>query len=360
MTNHQLLHQLNRDKTLEHSQWVQLFATYTPEDLQEAMALARQITQEQFGNQIYFRGIIEFTNYCRNDCFYCGIRRSNHQAARYRLTLEEILECCQLGYDNGLRTFVLQGGEDGYFTEERIAQMILAIRRQFPDCAITLSVGEWPRRFYETWYQAGADRYLLRHETICPDHYGLLHPAEMTIANRVRCLEELRAIGYQVGCGIMVGSPGQTSEHLAMDMAFMAQFQPHMVGIGPFLPHSQTPFADCPAGSVETTLLALALTRILLPQVLLPATTALGTAENEGQKRGIQAGCNVIMPNLSPVSVRKKYMLYNNKLGTSLSADQGIGLLKAAVGSMGCQIVVGRGDHPACAEYLPRERSESQ
>lgn len=344
MTNKELIEQLNREHRLEESQWAQLFATYNKEDLDFAMDLAREITVSRFGKKIYFRGIVEFTNICKNDCYYCGIRCSNHRVSRYRLEPEDILACCREGYDSGFRTFVLQGGEDGWFTDDRMCAIVGAIKQQFPDCAVTLSLGERSRESYERLYAAGAERYLLRHETADEAHYRHLHPACQTLENRMRCLKDLKEIGYQTGCGIMVGSPGQTPETLAKDMVFMQAFKPEMVGIGPFLPHQDTPFREEAAGSVETTLFALALCRILLPQVLLPATTALGTAENDGRKMGVLAGCNVVMPNLSPAAVRKKYMLYDHKAGTNLTAAEGIALLRRQMEEIVYEVVVGRGD----------------
>ena len=240
---------------------------------------------------------------------------------------------------------MLQGGEDGWFTDERMCAIVREIKSKFPDCAVTLSLGERSRESYQALFDAGADRYLLRHETADEDHYRILHPAEQTLQNRLRCLRDLKDIGYQTGCGIMVGSPGQTPATLARDMVFMQEFKPEMIGVGPFLPHGDTPFRDEPAGSVELTLFILALCRIMLPDVLLPATTALGTAESDGRIRGVLAGCNVVMPNLSPAAVRKKYMLYDNKAGTGLTAAEGIALLRRQMESIGYEVAVGRGDY---------------
>lgn len=344
MTNKDLIHLLHAQHHLEESQWVQLFATWTKEDLGYAMDLAREITVARFGKKIYFRGIVEFSNICKNDCYYCGIRCGNKNVSRYRLTKEDILCCCEEGYETGFRTFVLQGGEDGWFTDDRMCDIIRAIKEKYPDCAVTLSLGERSRESYQKLYDAGADRYLLRHETADDCHYRILHPASLSLANRMRCLTDLKEIGYQTGCGIMVGSPGQTPETLAKDMVFMQEFKPEMVGIGPFLPHKDTPFKDEKAGSVDLTLLCLSLSRIMLPQVLMPSTTALGTVEAEGRKMGVLAGCNVIMPNLSPLEVRKKYMLYDNKAGTGLTAAEGIAILRQQMEEIGYEVVVGRGD----------------
>ena len=344
MTNLQLIDRLHRDHHLEESQWLQLLTNPGREEMEYAQTLAREISIKNFGKTIYFRGIIEFTNICCCDCRYCGIRCSNKNVSRYRLTQEDILRCCAEGYEGGFRTFVLQGGEDGWFTDERMCAIIRAIKETYPDCAVTLSLGERSRQSYEALYMAGADRYLLRHETADAEHYALLHPAGQTLANRLRCLRDLKEIGYQTGCGIMVGSPGQTPETLAKDMLFMQAFKPQMIGIGPFLPHQDTPFKNEKPGSVELTLYLLALSRILLPWVLLPATTALGTAEGDGRQRGVLAGCNVVMPNLSPADVRKKYMLYDNKAGTDLTAAEGVAILRQQMADIGYDVVIGRGD----------------
>ena len=344
MNNSELIDLLHRQHRLERQQWEQLFASCSDSDRQYAMTLAREITLRLFGRRIYFRGIVEFSNICKNDCYYCGIRCSNRTVSRYRLTPEDILKCCDEGYASGFRTFVLQGGEDGWFTDDRMCAIIRSIKERYPDCAVTLSLGERSRESYQVMFDAGADRYLLRHETADEGHYSLLHPACQTLLSRMRCLRDLKQIGYQTGCGIMVGSPGQTPGTLAADMLFMQDFQPEMVGIGPFLPHKDTPFRGESAGSVELTLFVLALCRIMLPRVLMPATTALGTAEGDGRKMGVLAGCNVIMPNLSPAEVRKKYMLYDNKAGTDLTAAEGIAALRRQMEQIGYEVVVGRGD----------------
>lgn len=308
-------------------------------------ALAQQAAQKSFGRQIFVRGLIEFTNYCKNDCYYCGIRRSNKNAARYRLTQEEILECCRAGYGLGFRTFVLQGGEDYFYSDEDIAAIVRAIKAQHPDCAVTLSIGERSRETYALWKQAGADRYLLRHETADCAHYAKLHPAELSAKNRQNCLYTLKELGYQTGAGFMVGSPYQTAENLADDLMFLQKLRPQMIGIGPFIPHHDTPFKDEPAGSVELTLVLLAVLRLLFPHVLLPATTALGTLAPGGRLLGIKAGANVIMPNLSPQNVRGKYLLYDNKLHTGAEAAEALNELQREVASIGYRIVSARGDY---------------
>lgn len=340
-----LLEKLEKERMLTKDQWIQLIGSREVYESQAA-ALAKKIREEHFGNQIYVRGLIEFTNYCKNDCYYCGIRRSNRNAERYRLTMEQILECTDTGYELGFRTFVLQGGEDGYYTDERLEEIIKAIKEKHPDCALTLSLGERSRKSYELFYQAGADRYLLRHETAEEGHYQRLHPEEMSYEHRMNCLKELKAIGYQVGCGFMVGSPGQTEETLAEDMLFIQGFQPHMVGIGPFVPHHETPFGREPGGTVEDTLYLLSLIRILEPTVLLPATTALGTIDPRGREKGILAGANVVMPNLSPTNVRKKYELYDNKICTGDEAAECRSCLSNRMKTIDCELVTHRGDAP--------------
>ena len=344
MKNKELIEKLKNDYSLSFEEWEQLLSTYTKEDYTYAINLAREIAVDVFGKKIYFRGIIEFSNFCKCDCYYCGIRKSNKCAQRYRLELEDILECCKEGYENGFRTFVLQGGEDGWFSDERMCEIVKTIKDEYPDCAVTLSLGERSFDSYKLLKEAGADRYLLRHETADETHYSELHPKTQTLQNRLQCLKDLKTLGYQTGCGIMVGTPGQTAKVLATDMKFMEEFQPEMIGVGPFLPHKDTPFKNAEKGSVELTLLILALCRIMLPKVLLPATTALGTLEADGRKQGVLAGCNVIMPNLSPISVRKKYMLYDEKAGTDITAKEGIALLSQQMEEIGYEAVVGRGD----------------
>lgn len=306
---------------------------------------ATAVKKEIYGTDVYIRGLIEFTNYCKNDCYYCGIRRGNDKADRYRLTKEQILDCCEVGYNLGFRTFVLQGGEDGYFTDERIIEIIKAIKAGYPDCALTLSIGEKSYESYKAFYDAGADRYLLRHETADECHYGKIHPKELSLANRKQCLYNLKEIGYQVGCGFMVGSPFQTTENIIEDLKFIKELNPNMVGIGPFVPHKDTPFKDHAQGSLELTLKLLSIIRLMLPHVLLPATTALGSINPLGREKGILAGANVVMPNLSPRDVRKKYLLYDNKICTGDEAAECIVCMKNRMKSIGHEVVVSRGDY---------------
>ena len=306
---------------------------------------AREVADGIYGKEVYVRGLIEFTNYCKNDCYYCGIRRSNREAQRYRLTEEEIMECAHEGYKLGFRTFVLQGGEDPFFTDDKICSIVQHIRHEYPDCAITLSIGEKDKESYKRYFDAGANRYLLRHETANNEHYCKLHPPELSLENRKRCLRDLKEIGYQVGCGFMVGSPYQTVDTLYEDLQFIKELSPHMVGIGPFIPQHATPFADEKAGKLEQTLRLLSIIRLIHPHVLLPATTALGTIHPQGRELGIKAGANVVMPNLSPVSVRKKYELYDNKICTGDEAAECRMCLQNRMAQIGYQVVVARGDY---------------
>ena len=306
---------------------------------------AREVRESIYGKDVYIRGLVEFTNYCKNNCNYCGIRAGNKNAERYRLSEEEILSCCDVGYELGFRTFVLQGGEDPYYTDERMVSIIRKIKERYPDTALTLSIGERERESYKRFFEAGADRYLLRHETADKAHYETLHPANMSFEHRMQCLRDLKEIGYQVGCGMMVGSPNQTTEHLIKDLRFLQDFKPDMVGIGPFVPHHDTMYADYSAGSVDMTLRLLSVIRLLLPDVLLPATTALGTLDPFGREKGLAAGANVVMPNLSPVNVRGKYLLYDNKICTGDEAAECIRCMSSRVAKAGYRIAVSRGDH---------------
>ena len=336
---------LARGERLPREELARLIAARSPEDCETAASLARKTALREFGRKVYFRGLIEFTNYCRNDCLYCGIRRSNRAASRYRLSEEEILLCCRWGYEQGLRTFVLQGGEDPYFTDERVVSIVRAVKAAYPNCAVTLSIGEKPYESYARFREAGADRYLLRHETASPAHYGKLHPPEMSFENRVRCLHDLIALGFQTGCGMMVGAPFQTPENLAEDLLFMQELKPQMVGMGPFLPHKDTPFRDEPAGTAEDTLFLLSIVRLMHPRVLLPATTALGTLLPGGRERGILAGANVVMPNISPDEARARYLLYDNKLGTAGAAADNLAALRESIRAIGYEPDPGRGDY---------------
>ena len=306
---------------------------------------ARKVAREVFGNRIYKRGLIEISSYCKNDCYYCGIRRSNQKAERYRLTKEQILSCCETGYALGFRTFVLQGGEDPYYNDDRMVGIVSEIREKYQDCAITLSLGERSYESYKRLYDAGANRYLLRHESADPEHYRKLHPAEMSLENRKECLWNLKDIGYQVGTGFMVGAPGQTEETLQEDIAFIRKLQPHMIGIGPYVSHKDTPFAGEKNGTLEQTLELLAIFRIMFPHALIPATTSLGTIHPKGREMGILAGANVVMPNMTPVDVLKKNILDDNKICTGEEAAECRQCLEKRMESIGYQLVEDRGDY---------------
>lgn len=330
---------------LPREELIALISDASPESDEYLFAQARKAREAVYGKAVYMRGLIEFTNYCKNDCYYCGIRRSAKNAQRYRLSEEQILGCCEAGYALGFRTFVLQGGEDGYYTDDRIVAIVAHIKEKYPDCAVTLSIGERERASYEAYFAAGADRYLLRHETADDTHYRLLHPPELSPLHRRQCLRDLKEIGYQVGCGFMVGSPGQTPEHLAEDLQLIHELRPHMVGIGPFVPHHDTPFAKEAQGGLELTLRLLAVIRLMEPHVLLPATTALGTIDPHGREKGLLAGANVVMPNLSPQDVREKYMLYDNKICTGDEAAEGVEYLGKRIAATGYKLVCDRGDY---------------
>lgn len=321
-----------------------LLSTEDKAMIQDLKQRARSVGDRIYGKNIYIRGLIEFTNYCNNDCLYCGIRRSNCHTDRYRLTEKEILSCCKNGYELGFRTFVLQGGEDGFYSDEKICHLVSKIKEEYPDCAVTLSIGEKSKESYQAYFDAGADRYLLRHETADEAHYKKLHPAEMSYQNRMRCLRDLKEIGYQTGCGFMVGSPYQTVDTLWEDLQFIRRLKPQMVGIGPFIPQKDTPFGNETAGTMEMTLRLLSVIRLIHPHVLLPATTALGTIHPKGRELGILAGANVVMPNLSPVAVREKYKLYDNKICTGDEAAECRFCMQRRMESIGYQVAVNRGD----------------
>jgi biotin synthase len=344
MTNLERIDLLAQEQFLPQEELRVLLETHTPEDATHLFECARAVREQVYGKAVWLRGLIEFSSYCKNDCYYCGLRRGNTNAERYRLTQDEILACCANGYALGFRTFVLQSGEDPWFTDERLVDIVSAIRKGYPTCAITLSLGERNCDSYAALYAAGADRYLLRHETANAAHYAVLHPPELTLRNRMECLYALRDTGYQVGCGFMVGSPGQTIGCLLDDLVFLQEFRPEMVGIGPFLPHKDTPLCSKAPGTLELTLFLLGVIRLLLPAVLLPATTALGTVHPTGREQGLLAGANIVMPNLSPVGVRKKYLLYDNKICTGEEAAECRLCLQRRVESVGYEIVIARGD----------------
>jgi len=340
----ELVEKLYREQNLTDSEFAALIETDDEAVSDLLKKCADEIRRREYGDKVFLRGLIEISSYCKNDCLYCGIRRSNNEAERYRLSKDEILSCCENGYELGFRTFVLQGGEDSFFTDEVMCGIIADIRQKFPDCAITLSLGERSRESYRLMKEAGADRYLLRHETASQELYSKLHPAEMSLENRKNCLFTLKELGYQVGAGFMVGAPYQITENLVADLRFLQDIRPHMIGIGPFVPHHKTPFADAEGGTLELTLRLLGILRLMFPKVLLPATTALGTISPIGRELGLQTGCNVVMPNLSPVKVRKKYDLYDNKICTGEEAAECRGCLQRRIESVGFRISAERGD----------------
>lgn len=341
-----LLDELQQQRKLPREGWLYLLQRTGEEFRAAAAKKAAELTLNCFGDGVFVRGIVEFSNYCVNDCLYCGIRCSNKKVERYRLDEQEIIDSCRAGFEYGFRTFVLQSGEDRFWNSDKLCRLVEKIKLDFPECAVTLSVGELPFHDYQRLFNAGADRYLLRHESADPEHFAMIHPARQLWSSRMECLGALKEIGFQTGCGFMVGTPGQTTEHLASDMEFISEFVPQMIGIGPFIPHCDTPFAGNRAGSAELTLLLLSLCRIMNPQVLLPATTALGTLMPEGRELGILAGANVIMPNISPEDVRSKYSLYNNK---NVADPGNAGVMKSELqkklAAIGRKIVIGRGDY---------------
>ena len=343
-SNQILIDKLEAEHELTRGEWVMLLSTYTDEDRAYAAERARAVADSVYGKSIFIRGIVEFSNVCKNNCYYCGIRAGNDCLERYRLTEEEIFECCKAGYEYGFRTFVLQGGEDPYYTDDIMCEIVSSIRKNYPDCAITLSVGEKTRETYEKYFEAGANRYLLRHETALDEHYKKLHPNNMSLENRKKCLFELKKIGFQVGSGFMVGSPYQKPDNILADLRFLQELSPDMIGIGPYISHEDTPFKDKKSGSLELTIRLIAILRLMFPYALIPSTTALGTIHPEGRELGLKAGANVVMPNLSPVKVRKLYTLYDNKICTGEEAAQCIECLKNRVKNAGYEIVTDIGN----------------
>ena len=340
-----IVDKLCQEHTLNAEEYRSLLLCQDTETNAYLQQKAQQTTLARFGNAVFIRGLIEISNRCRNNCLYCGIRKSNTMVSRYSLSRETILSCCREGYALGFRTFVLQGGEDISQTDNWVTETAASIRQEFPDCAITLSLGEKSKEAYQRFFDAGANRYLLRHETFNETHYRNLHPSEMSQAYRLNCLQSLKDIGYQTGTGIMVGSPGQTIDHLVEDILFIEHFQPEMIGIGPFIPHADTPFANEQAGNIELTLKLLSIFRLMHPSALIPATTALASLSPDGRERGILAGANVVMPNLSPSSVREKYTLYNNKVAFGSEAAEGLKLLEKQLNKIGYTISRERGDY---------------
>lgn len=340
----ELIDKLYENNSLTKDELINLIKNISRAEREYLAIKSNETRYRYYSNKVYMRGLIEFTNYCKNDCYYCGIRRSSENVERYRLTEEDILKCCKIGYELGYRTYVLQGGEDSYYSDEKIAKIVSKIKNIYPECAITLSIGEKSYESYKKYYDAGADRYLLRHETANSEHYRKLHPAELSLSNRKRCLKDLKKIGYQVGAGFMVESPYQTIENLAEDLIFLKELEPDMVGIGPFIPQKDTKFKDEKLGSLETTLLMISIIRLLLPKALIPATTALGTIHRLGRELGLKAGANVVMPNLSPINVRAKYSLYDNKICTGDEAAECRFCIERRIESAGFKVDPSRGD----------------
>jgi len=338
---YKLIDKLEQNKNLNDEELKLLLTNHDKEVSEYLYKKADEVRQKAYGKDVYIRGLIEISNICKNDCFYCGIRCSNKNVERYRLTKDEILSCVEEGYKNGFRTFVLQGGEDGYYTDEILCDIIKDIKTMYPNCCVTLSLGERTKESYQKLYDAGAERYLLRHETAEREHYSKLHPEKMSYFNRMECLQNLKSIGFQTGCGFMVGSPYQTIDNIVKDLRFIKEFEPEMCGIGPFIPHKDTKFKNEKTGSLDLTLKLLAIVRLMLPEVLLPATTALATIDKDGRKLGLKAGANVIMPNLLPIQTAKKYSLYNNKLHEEYDMES----LKKEIENAGYELVISRGDN---------------
>ena len=345
MNNIEIINKLEINHIATKEEYIHLLKNISDNELEILRKKAQQVAFSRFGNKVYIRGLIEISSVCKNDCLYCGLRRSNKNAVRYRLTKEQILSCCKQGYALGFRTFVLQGGEDSFFNDDVMCDIVNNIKMLYPDCAVTLSLGERSFESYKRLFDAGADRYLLRHETADNEHYSRLHPAEMTLDNRKTCLYNLKKIGFQTGAGFMVGSPYQTFDSLADDLQFLYDLQPQMCGIGPFVPHKDTVFKHEPSGSVRLCLTLLSIVRLMMPDILLPSTTALGTVDNFGREKGILHGANVVMPNLSPIEHRADYSLYDNKICTGDEAAECIKCLSGRMNSIGYEIVTDRGDY---------------
>lgn len=340
-----LIDNLEKNKILSNEEFIYLLNNISDQETKYLFEKARNIAHSIYENKVYIRGLIEVSNYCKNDCYYCGIRCSNKNANRYRLSFDDIMKSCSTGYELGFRTFVLQGGEDRFFSDEVLCKIITSIKSQYPECAVTLSLGERSYKSYLNLFNAGADRYLLRHESANNEHYSKLHPKNLSLENRKKCLFNLKEIGYQVGSGFMVGSPFQTTQNIVEDLLFLKELSPHMIGIGPFISHKDTPFKNYSNGNVDLTLTLISILRLMFPNSLIPATTALGTLCDNGRELGILAGANVIMPNLSPKNVRNKYMLYDNKLYTGAESAECIDKLRNNLKKIGYDISIERGDY---------------
>lgn len=339
-----LIEKLRQKKTLERAEYTELLTSFDDEVLDYANRCARNVSIARFGKEIYVRGLIELTNFCRNNCYYCGIRSDNRNVERYRLTPEQVIDCCRFGNSRGIKTFVLQGGEDPGM-KKTILETVKMIRKEFPDVAITLSLGEWDDDTYRTLFEAGANRYLLRHEAASAELYASLHPENMIMQHRMGRLRTLKDIGYQTGAGMMVGCPGQTPEHLVEDLLFLENFRPHMIGIGPFVPQHNTPFASASTGRVDTVLMLVSMVRLMFPDALIPATTALATVAENGYERGILAGANVVMPNLLSAGYKSKYAIYDGKACIGLPPNELVSDMKRKTEAIGYMFSTKRGDY---------------
>ncbi len=341
----ELIDKLYINNSLSKDELIYLLDNINENEIKYLCEKAVITRKKYYGNKVFMRGLIEFTNYCKNNCYYCGIRHSNTKIERYRLSLDDIMSCVDLGHELGYQTFVLQGGEDNYFTDDKIVEIIKSIKNKYPNCAITLSIGEKSYESYKKFFDTGADRYLLRHETATDNHYEKLHPKNLKLANRKNCLKNLKDIGFQVGAGFMIESPYQTNENIVNDLIYLKELNPEMVGIGPFIPHHDTIFKDENAGTLRKTIVTLAITRLLLPSALIPATTALATIDPLGREAGLNAGCNVVMPNLSPQNVRFKYSLYDNKISLGDEAAECKNNIEKKINSAGYVLDTSRGDN---------------
>ncbi len=339
-----LINKLCETHSLTVDEYEILLLNRTPGSTEYLRERAVDVRKKIYGNKVFIRGLIEISNICKNNCFYCGIRAGNVNCDRYRLSEKDIISCCDNGYNLGFRTFVLQGGEDSFYSDEFLCELLRKIKSRYPDCAVTLSLGERTKESYQKLYNYGADRYLLRHEAVNGELYKKIHPENMVLSNRLKCLETLKEIGFQTGCGFMVGAPYQTTRHIAEDLKFIEVFSPEMCGIGPFIPHKDTVFKNEVKGSSDLTCYLLSIIRLIKPNILLPATTALGTVDTNGRERGILSGANVVMPNLSPKDVRKKYDLYDNKLFTGVESGENINELNERFRKIGYEIEISRGD----------------
>lgn len=345
LNNHELIDKLEATHSLDESEYFQLLSDDLPsEEAEYLRQRARDVTDKIFGRDVRIRGLIEVTNVCRNDCYYCGLRHSNKRLKRYTLSKEQILDCCRSGHEIGFRTFVLQGGENPALSVDQVEEIVKLIHSEFPDSAITLSLGEWSDEAYVKFKEAGATRYLLRQESITSEHYSKLHPDLMSLENRIRCLKTLKRLGYQTGTGIMVGAPFQTVDDIIRDLIFMTELQPEMIGIGPFLPHSDTPFGKHAPGELKLTLKLISILRLMFQHANIPSTTALASLDTNGRISGLQAGANVVMPNLTLGAYRKQYSLYNNKAAFGLESAEGIGLLRQELAKADLYITTEKGD----------------